>query len=132
MSQLERLKEQRESRKKKPNGAGGPVNRPVAYHPNEKARDQLRGGAIPLPDALDTISGYILGGCKLVVGYAQATNSYYAILRDDTEDWQTATAVSAFHAEPEKLLRTLAYYLLHVNPRFPEKAEGMTDMFDNW
>lgn len=80
---------------------------------------------------LTVISDYLESGCKLNLGYAPTTNSFFASLRGPAEDWREAPTITVYHAQPARLLAMLAYVLQEKVLEFPEKLPSIANP-DEW
>lgn len=118
MSVTKRSKEENKATKaKKPTKA--PKNY-VNFHPTKEEKDELKDEQkFNLEWGLLVISNYLDGRASLSVGYAGRTDSYYATLREKSDNWQDARSLSCFHSDPSRAIIGLAFSLERHYDDFP-------------
>jgi hypothetical protein len=84
------------------------------------------------PEVLKALGVVTQEGHKLAIGYDYDRGSYYVIMREGLVAWEEARAVSAWHADLDRALVTLWFYLVHINPEWPELPPGASPVVDNW
>lgn len=111
----------------KPERAKNKVIRLYVFRPTGPEREVIKEKWNDLEKNLTTTSDYLESGCKLNLGYAPTTNSYFASLRGPAEDWRDAPTITVYHAQPDRLLAMLAYVLREKLLEFPEKLPAIAN-----
>lgn len=117
------------------NGKGRPKNtrsRMHSFHPTEGEKEILRVDDTPTEDYLTLILEKYCQGATLTLGKSDRTDAFYATIRERTDDWEAAYALSAFHSDPVKALRSLGYALAGRYALFPDLGKGVTEKEYDW
>jgi len=102
------------------------------FHPTVEEKRTLQEREVdPIKD-LSILSQAFLNGCMLTIGVRIDTGSYYATIREKTDDWKNAKAISAWHSLPDQALAGLAYCLEVRFPDFPHCDMGTRQWQDEW
>jgi len=120
--------------KKKLWGKSGekPLSALYAYHPTKSHREAIRQDPRPLGDLISVAGGWLSQGCKITLGYREENSAFYAIIREGSDNWESARAVSAWHSQLETALAVLVYYLESVNPEWPDKVNSWAQEEFDW
>lgn len=121
MSQLERLKEERKSRKVRKNGSSGAVSPSnfVAFHPTKEERMAIKSDDTDLAEVVSFLLTFVQDGHKLSFGYRAENASFYVLLRDGGESWVNAVCVSAWHQDPMMAIYAMKNALTGRYSTFP-------------
>lgn len=132
MSQLERMKEGRPSKKPSANGRQrGSTSNLVSFHPTTSEKEALQNGAMSLEEAMTVLFTMVDRGFKVSFGVRKDGNACYATIREDLPNWQDGQALSAFHSEPIKAVIALAFALETRFSSFPSIG-GSAETQDFW
>lgn len=130
MSREQAEKQYKQSKPVSKNG-NSKVSRLYVYRPSLAERTVISEQWTDIERNLVVISDYLESGCKLNLGYAPTTNSFFASLRGPAEDWREAPTITVYHAQPARLIAMLAYVLQEKCLEFPEKLPAIANP-DEW
>jgi hypothetical protein len=106
-------------------------NNLTSFRPSELDKQNLRTRPPALGEVLALLEKKAASGYKLSLGMNLDNGSFYAIFREGGSNWQTTRAVGVWSSSLEKALICIFYYLVSVNPDFPEgvlvEEEGPVD-----
>jgi hypothetical protein len=122
MSQLERIKEERNGKGKTTQKAQKTPEGLYNYHPTEADKKVLRELPWGVLEALDRLADYLEMGCRLSISPAKSNHAIMITIRAPGEDWQRCNAVSTAHSDINRGLITLAYALETRATEFPNKV----------
>lgn len=131
MGQLERLKEERAKQKGNGRANVGKDGGLFTFRPTVAQRERLASYTADFNTNMLTISRWVDQGCTLNLGVSSKNNSYRLVLREPSEDWRDAQAVSVWHSDLEKVVQGLAFYLTEVNEDWPRVATPQL-FSDDW
>jgi hypothetical protein len=102
MSQLERLAEEKKSRRvaRRPAKANGKNSGFVAFHPTKEEREEIKADQTPLREVIDFLFTWVEDGHKLTFGYKPENEAYYLALREGGASFDEAVTLSMWHADP--------------------------------
>lgn len=104
----------------------------TSYHPTTEERERLKAGAMDLSKAVEALAGLVGKGAKVTLGHRAENDSYYAIIREEGDNWQESAAVSYWHSEPDKALIGLAFGLAVRFPAFPDMPPTQLRLGADW
>lgn len=133
MSQLERQVEEKKAAKtiKAAQAPAGGTGRLVSFNPNEPQKMAVKSLYASRDDLVFGLGRCLARGIKLSIGYTPASDSFYAIAREVSPDWQKADGISSFHRDIVRVIGTLIYALEEVYPDWPaKKLPGQTSDLD--
>jgi hypothetical protein len=90
------------------------------FRPTKEQKEEIKLQWTDLEKNLMVLADYVENGNKLNLGYAPSTGALYISLRESSEEWTKARAVSVWHGDIIRAIAMLAYYLREVNENFPE------------
>lgn len=120
------------SRKPKTNGNKTYVKRFISFHPTKEEKEYIRAMEESLEDCLVGLRPWLEDGHKLTIGWSGKNDACFASIRESTDNWRDARAVSAWHADPDVALRSLCYAITSRFPAFPEIEFGQADYELDW
>lgn len=132
MGLMKQIKEQRviPVRKGKPNGKKWPNS--MTFHPTVSEKEMLKNTVTDSERDLETLGTFMDRGCSLSLGVRVDSGSYYATIREKSNDWMSAMSLSAWHSTPQGALKGLAFALRTRYDDFPETALPGNEMEDEW
>jgi hypothetical protein len=121
MSQLERLEEERKSRKVRKNGSSGAASLSnfVAFHPTKEERMAIKNDDTDLAEVISFLLTFVQDGHKLSIGYRAENGSFFVMLRDGGETWDKAVCLSAWHQDPMIAIYAMRNALMGRYSTFP-------------
>lgn len=119
-----RLSKQVSGRQKYPNM--------FTFHPTAEQKKLLKSSPMDLEKDLENADTFLSRGCVLSIGQRLDTGSCYATMREKTDNWKEARAVSAWHAEPAKALKALMFILTSELAEFPEVEFKPSSFDEDW
>lgn len=132
MSQLERAKENRQKSTNKRTSSPKYPNM-MTFHPTTQEKEVLATLGVDLEKALELLSGVMEAhNCTLTMGCRLDSGTFYATIRQKTNNWETAPSLSSWHSKPEKALMGLYIALQDRYNEFPEIEGSTSDFKDEW
>lgn len=99
---------------------------------NDEEREYLRAGEFELSEALDVLQGFVDQGMSLKVGLRKDGQGCYASLWGSPGLRQKDKCLTAYHANAEKALLTLAFGLARRWSDFPHSLEPTGQQSYEW
>jgi len=130
MGQDKQENARRGTRKQAPPRKG--TNNLLSYRPTELDLKNLRENPPDWVKVWEGLGRHLASGFKLSMGMNQDNGSYYAILREPGDDWRKARAVGVWSISPAKALICIFFYLINVNPDFPEGISVVEEEPVDW
>jgi|SRR6185312_586723 len=96
------------------------TNNLISWRPSELDKNNLKTRPPSLSEVLTLLERKAADGYKLSMGMNLDNGSFYAIFREGGLDWKKARAVGVWSSSLDKALICIFYYLISVNPDFPE------------
>lgn len=104
----------------------------VAYHPTEADKAYLRDGDGSLEQELPMLTSYLQTGNRVTFGISSRTGTFYATIREKTNNWKEDRSLTTFHNEPDIALRLLVRGLVIRFPHFPEMSAPEQEIEVDW
>lgn len=116
---------------KRPKPQAGDNVRPFTFHPTAEQGEFLRGKPFDLHETMEGLEGVLQRGHRITIGYTDKGESLYVVIRQGGEDWSKTKAVFVYHNDLEKALTGLWFYLMSVEPGWPDTSAstGLQERF---
>lgn len=104
----------------------------TSYNPTKEEKASIREMEETLDDIIDFISTYLQDGFTLTFKYMTDQECYCVTLRESSEDWKSAPALSCWHVDWLKAFRMLYHALHNRYSMWPKGKEGATAYDVEW
>lgn len=129
MSQLERLAEEKKSKKvrNRPAKANGVNANFVSFRPTKEDKEAIRADQTPLDVLLGELATWVEDGHKLTLGFRPENSAFYLSLREGGAEYSDAVSLSVWHTD----LLTCFYAMKHaLRGRYSDFPAIQFDLFE--
>lgn len=126
MSQLERVEEERRSRKttRQRTTGGKGASAYVSYNPTKEEKAVIKEMEEGLVDIADFITTYLQDGYVLTFKFMTEQECYSLVLRENLGDWKTDRALSCWHVDWLRTWQMMFHALHNRYANWPSGIEG--------
>ena len=132
MGIMEDAKAEKSRARKQRKGSHNSYSTFFTFHPTNEQKHALRHWDVELQEVLEGLASKIEGGFKLSIGQKPESGTFFAIMRQNGDDWKNTPACSYWNLDMTKTLVGLYYYLTSVNPSWPEGRSSVVEEETDW